>query len=221
MDVVTRECEHLVLHFHGPVCDMSAGLGADAVSQLREWLAGHGVVLPGPGSAAVSPYDVLRFILTDCPQLASLAEAELAAHEVRAAASARPAPGLRTLLHGPAQVTVVGNVCPAAVSAFLTRLYPRESDRIRLVVARRGADPAMLEPSPVPVLQAAQLLGVPPSACAVVASTPDDIRSGRQAGARVIGYARDPATLRLLTAAGAEAVTFSMTQLAGIACATR
>jgi beta-phosphoglucomutase-like phosphatase (HAD superfamily) len=221
MDVVTGECEHLVLHFHGPVCDMSAGLGADTASRLREWLAGHGGELPDADSGAVSPYDILRFVVADYPRLAGQAEAELAAHEVRAAASARPAAGLRTLLHGPAQVTIIGNICPAAVSAYLTRLYPRERERVRLVVARHGPDPAILEPTPVPVRQAAQLLEVPSAACAVVASTPADIRSARLAGARTIGYARDHATLRLLTAAGAEAVTFSITELAGSAHVTR
>jgi beta-phosphoglucomutase-like phosphatase (HAD superfamily) len=91
---------------------------------------------------------------------------------------------------------------------------------VRLVIARQGADPAILEPTPIPVLQAAQLLGVPPSACAVVASTPADIRSARLAGARAIGYARHPATRQRLTAAGAEAATDSITELAGSAYRT-
>ena len=72
-------------------------------------------------------------------------------------------------------------------------------------------------PPPIPVLQAAQLLGVPPSACAVVASAPADIRSARLAGARAVGYARDPAARQRLTAAGAEAATASITGLAGSA----
>jgi beta-phosphoglucomutase-like phosphatase (HAD superfamily) len=170
--------------------------------------------LPNPASAAISPYDLLRIILTACPELADRAEAQVAAHEVRAATVARPAAGIRTLLHGPAQVTIIGNACPAAISTYLARLYPRERDQVRLVIARHGADPAILEPAPVPVLQAAQLLAVPPSACALVASTPADIRSARLAGARAIGYARDPATRQHLTAAGAEAAAARITELA-------
>lgn len=162
-------------------------------------------------------YDILRFILTACPQLAGRAEAEVAAHEVRAAAVARPAVGIRSLLQGPAQVTIIGNVCPAAISTYLARLYPRERDRVRLVIARHGADPAILEPTPIPVLQAAQLLGVPPSACAVVASTPADIHSARLAGARAVGYACDPAIRQRLTAAGAEAATDYIVAIAGSA----
>jgi len=212
---VLSECEHLVLHFHGPVCDMAAWSGIDVTSQLRGLLAGHGLQLPHPASATISPYDILRFILTACPQLADRAEAEVAAYEVRAAAVARPAVGIRNLLQGPAQVSIIGNVCPAAISTYLARLYPRERDRVRLVIARLGADPAILEPTPIPVLQAAQLLGVPASACAVVASTPGDIRGARLAGARAIGYACDPATRQRLIAADAEAVTACITELAG------
>jgi phosphoglycolate phosphatase len=214
---VIGECEHLVLHFHGPVCDMPAWSGSDVISQLHGLLASHGVQLPHQAGAAVSPYDILRFTLTARPQLAGRAEAEVAAHEVRAVALVRPATGIRTLLHGPAQVTIIGNACPAAISAYLARLYPRERDRVRLVIARHGADPAILEPTPIPVLQAAQLLGVPPSACAVVASTAADIHSARLAGARAIGYARDPATRQRLTAAGAAAAIASITDLADIA----
>jgi hypothetical protein len=39
--------------------------------------------------------------------------------------------GIRTLLDGPAQVTIIGNVCPAAISTYPARLYPRERDRVR------------------------------------------------------------------------------------------
>jgi beta-phosphoglucomutase-like phosphatase (HAD superfamily) len=214
---VLSECEHLLLHFHGPVCDMPAWSGSDVTSQLHGLLAGHGVQLPPPAGAAISPYDILRFILTACPQLADRAEAQVAAYEVRAAAAARPAVGIRALLQGPAQVSIIGNACQAAIRSYLARLYPRERGRVRLVIARLGADPAILEPTSIPVLQAAQLLGVPPSACAVVASTPADIRSARLAGARAIGYACGPAARQRLTAAGAEAATASINELAGSA----
>lgn len=89
--------------------------------------------------------------------------------------------------------------------------------RVRLIIGRLGADPALLEPTPIPILQAARLLGVPPAACAVVASTPDSIRAARQAGARAIGYARTAAARDQLTAVGAAASTASMTELAGAA----
>lgn len=70
IDEVVGGCEHLVLHFHGPVCDMPAWSGSDVISQLHGLLASHGVQLPHPANATISPYDILRFILTACPQLA-------------------------------------------------------------------------------------------------------------------------------------------------------
>ena len=170
--------------------------------------------------AASDPYALLRFILAACPSLAARAEAEICQQEVRAAAAARPSHGIRNLLGGPASVSIIGDVCPAAIKGYLARLYPRQMGRVRLVIGRLGADPALLEPTPVPILQAAQLLGVPPAACAVVASTPDGIRAARQAGARAIGYACTAAAGDQLAAAGADASTASMTEFAGAVYST-
>jgi beta-phosphoglucomutase-like phosphatase (HAD superfamily) len=220
LDKVLSECEHLMLGFHGPVCDMSVCPTGDVISSLHRLLASHGVQPPGLASASTGLYDILRFILTACPGLAGPAEAQVAAHEIRAAATARPAVGVRTLLHGPAQVTIIGNACRPAIDTYLGRLYRRERGQIRLIIARQGADPAILEPTPIPVLQAAQLLGIPPPQCAVVASTPAEIHSAREAGAHAIGYAWEPATSQRLTAAGAEAVTVGITALAGSAYRT-
>jgi phosphoglycolate phosphatase len=211
------DCEHLLLHFRGPVCDLSV---TAVTGRLRDLLADQGVPLPQAVRAASDPYALLRFILAACPRLAARAEAEICQQEVLAAAAARPSPGIRTLLHGPASVSIIGDVCPAAIKGYLARLYPHQMGRVRLITGRLGADPALLEPTPIPILQAAQLLGVPPAACAVVASTPDGIRTARQAGARAIGYARTATARDQLTAAGADASTASMTEFAGAAYST-
>ena len=214
------DCEHLLLHFRGPVCDLSVRPVTAVTGRLRDLLAGQGVPLPQAVRAASDPYELLRFILAACPGLAALAEAEICQQEILAAAAARPSPGIRTLLDSPASVSIIGDVCPAAIQGYLARLYARQMDRVRLVIGRPDADPAWLEPTPIPILQAAHLLGVPPAACAVVASTPDGIRAARQAGARAIGYARTTAAGDQLTAAGADASTASMTGLAGAAYST-
>ena len=211
------DCEHLLLHFRGPVCDLSVRPVTAVTGRLRDLLAGQGVPLPPAVRAASDPYALLRFILAACPRLAARAEAEICQQEILAAAAARPSHGIRNLLDGPGSVSIIGDVCPAAITGYLARLYPHQMGQVRLIIGRLGADPALLEPTPVPVLQAAQLLGVPPAACAVVASTPDGIRAARQAGARAIGYARTAAARDQLTAAGAAASTDSMTQFAGAA----
>ena len=214
------DCEHLLLHFRGPVCDLSVRPVTAVTGRLRDLLAGQGVPLPPAVRAASDPYALLRFILAACPGLAARAEAEICQQEILAAAAARPSPGIRTLLDGPASVSIIGDVCPAAIKGYLARLYRHQMDRVRLIIGRLGADPALLEPTQVPILQAARLLGVPPAACAVVASTPDSIRAARQAGARAIGYACTAAARDQLTAAGADASTASMTGLAGAAYST-
>ena len=207
MEYALADCEHVLLHFRGPVCDLSVQPVTAVTGRLHDLLAGQGVPLPPAVRAASDPYALLRFILAACPALAARAEAEICQQEILAAAAARPSPGIRTLLDGPASVSIIGDVCPAAIKGYLARLYARKMDRVRLVIGRLGADPALLEPTPIPILQAAQLLGVPPAACAVVASTPDGIRTARQAGARAIGYARTAAATDQLTAAGAAAIT--------------
>jgi hypothetical protein len=214
------DCEHVLLHFRGPVCDLSIRPVTAVTGRLRDLLADQDVPLPPTVRAASDPYALLRFILAACARLAAQAEADICQQEILAAAAARPSYGIRTLLDGPASVSIIGEVCPPAIRGYLARLYPRQMDRIRLIIGRLGADPALLEPTPVPILQAAQLLGVPPAACAVVASTPDGIRAARRAGARAIGYARTTAVTDQLTAVGADASTASMAMFAGAAYTT-
>ena len=211
------DCEHVLLHFRGPVCDLSVRPVTAVTGQLRDLLDDQGVPLPLAVRADSDPYALLRFILADRPRLAARAETEICQQEILAAAAARPSRGIRNLLDGGASVSIIGDVCPAAITGYLTRLYPHQMGRVRLITGRLGADPVLLEPTPIPVLQAAQRLGAPPAACAVVASTPDGIRAARQAGARAIGYARTAAARDQLTAAGADASTASMTQFAGAA----
>ena len=141
------DCEHLLLHFRGPVCDLSV---TAVTGRLRDLLAGQGVPLPQAVRAASDPYALLRFILADCPRLAARAEAEICQQEVLAAAAARPSHGIRNLLDGPASVSIIGDVCPAAITGYLARLYPRQMGRVRLIIGRLGADPALLEPTPIP-----------------------------------------------------------------------
>jgi hypothetical protein len=102
LDDALADCEHLVLHFRGPVCDLSLRPVSAVTGRLRDLLASDGVLLPDPVRAAGDPYAILRFILAACPCLAGRAEAEISQREILAAAAARPSPGLRTLLGGPA-----------------------------------------------------------------------------------------------------------------------
>ena len=112
------------------------------------WLY-QGVPLPLPCARPATRIQPLRFILAACPGLADRAEAEICQQEILAAAAARPSPGIRTLLDGPASVSIIGDVCQAAINGYLARLYRRHMDRVRLIIGRLGADPALLEPTPI------------------------------------------------------------------------
>jgi len=151
--------------FRGPVCDLSVRPVTAVTGRLRDLLADQDIPLPRAVRAASNPYALLRLILAACPRLAAQAEAEICQYEILAAAAARPSAGIRTLLHGPASVSIIGDVCPAAIQGYLARLYRHQMDRVRLIIGRLGADPALLELTPIPISQAAQLLGVPPAAC--------------------------------------------------------
>ena len=119
------DCEHLLLHFRGPVCDLSVRPVTAVTGRLGDLLAGQGVTLPPAVRAASDPYALVRFILAACPGLAARAEAEICQQEILAAAAARPCPGMRNLLDGPASVSIIGDVCPAAIQGYLARLYRR------------------------------------------------------------------------------------------------
>ena len=138
----------MLLHFRGPVCDLSVRPVTAVTGQLRDLQADQGIPLPPDMRAASDPYALLRFILAACPGLAARAEAEICQQEILAAAAARPSPGFRSLLDGPAPVSIIGDVCPAAIKGYLARLYPRQMDRVRLITrtARRRPGPARSRP---------------------------------------------------------------------------
>ena len=212
LENVLADCEHVLLHFRGPVCDLSVRPVTAVTGRLRDLLAGQGVPLPRPYARPATRMRSCGSSWRIAPAWPPGPRPKSASRRSSPPRPPGPSRGIRNLLDGGASVSIIGEVCPAAITGYLTRLYPHQMGRVRLIIGRLGADPALLEPTPVPVLQAAQLLGVPPAACAVVASTPDGIRAARQAGARAIGYARTAAARAQLTAAGADASTASMTQ---------
>ena len=55
------DCEHLLLHFRGPVCDLSVRPVTAVTARLRDLLDGQGVPLPPAIRAASDPYALLRF----------------------------------------------------------------------------------------------------------------------------------------------------------------
>lgn len=75
-------------------------------------------------------------------------------------------------------------------------------DSFHAIVGGDAAD--RKKPAPDPVLRAAELLQAPVRACAVVGDTENDIRAGREAGARTVGVLWGYGTRRSLEDAGVE-----------------
>jgi hypothetical protein len=113
------DCQHLLLQFRGPVCDLSVRPVTAVTGRLRDLLADQGVPPPQAVRAASDPHELLRFIVAACPGLAAPAKGEICQQEILAVAAARPSPGIQTLLDGPVSVGIIGDVRPAAIKGYL------------------------------------------------------------------------------------------------------
>ena len=71
-----------------------------------------------------------------------------------------------------------------------------------------------MKPSPYLVERAAQAIGVPPTRCLLIGDQPTDIQAAHAVGAASIGYANKPGKYVDLAAAGADAITIQMDELA-------
>jgi len=72
------------------------------------------------------------------------------------------------------------------------------------------------KPHPMPVLAAAEALGIPVGACLMVGDTTVDIRSGKSAGAQTAGVLCGFGTRRELEARGADLILESTAELQGV-----
>lgn len=80
-----------------------------------------------------------------------------------------------------------------------------------------GSDDVTIhKPEPFPLLHAAGIMGVDPSACAYVGDSPHDMAAARSAGMHAIGAAWGVATLERLRAAGAEYEADSMSDVVAL-----
>ena len=86
-------------------------------------------------------------------------------------------------------------------------------DRVDLVVARTGPDPALLKPSPHLIEKAIAELAAAPAESALVGDSITDIYAAQLAGIATIGYANKPGKHDSFAAAGAAATITSLADL--------
>jgi len=106
---------------------------------------------------------------------------------------------------------IISATSPAATHAYLA--MHDLAGQLTVVAARTAPDPLILPPSPHFIGQTADALNAPSAECAVIGSSPNDIRAARAAGAPSIGYAKTPDDAERQVQAGASAFVYSMTDL--------
>ena len=201
----------ILLDFDGPVCAVFATIPDHTVAaKVRRILSAHSVDIPSHIQAEKDPLAVLRFTATiGCPELTTKVEDELCAAELAAVDGAKPTPNAREVIVAAYQagrpVAIVSNNSAAAIKRYLDA--HRLARYITAVIGRAYADPARMKPNPGPILHAVQAINAEPARCVLVGDSVSDIKGGRAAGVRTIGFANKPDKRLRLVEAGADAIT--------------
>jgi phosphoglycolate phosphatase len=215
LDILTRT-HHLLLDFDGPICDVYDGFpAANVAERLRSHLSDEAGQLPDDVVRSDDPLEVFAYAATISAELAVSIEAELAALEETAIATAKPAAYVHEVVaacrESGRSVAVVSNNSERAVNSYLTQ--HGLDDRIDLVVARTSHDVTLLKPSPHLIEKTLAALGTEPAACALVGDSTTDIEAARLVGVPSIGYANRPGKHASLAVVGADAIVSSLADL--------
>ena len=108
----------------------------------------------------------------------------------------------------------MSNNAEAAIDSFLHRHQLRHL--VQAVVARIPGQPELMKPHPSAVERALDLLDRPAHQSVLVGDSVTDIQVSRTTGIRSIGFAKTPIRGRELQAAGADAITDSVADLADL-----
>lgn len=212
-----RQANAVLLDFDGPVCSVFAGLPAPVVAaRLKELLVREGVQLPQDVEGLDDPLKVLRRTADIAPELVDKVETLLMASEVEAATCAELTSGVREFLQACAvagkPVAIVSNNSEPAIETFLA--LAGMGEWIAAVSGRPVGEPEQMKPHPQSTLRACVALGVEPAQAILIGDSDFDMHAARNAGTRSIAYANEPGKAERLTEAGADAVTYSMAELA-------
>lgn len=208
----------VLLDFDGPVCSIFAGYPAPQVAaELVDVLRRRGVDVPPALSSEPDPLEVLRHTgAAGDHSVTRAVEDALCEAERRAVETAAPTPYGREVIVAARQagmpVAAVSNNSAGAVTAYLAA--HRLAEHVSPVVGRAYAEPGRMKPNPEPILQAVRSLGEPAARCVLIGDSLSDIEGARAAGVAVIGYANRPAKVDAFRLAGADAVVFSMGEIA-------
>ncbi|WP_405389168.1 HAD hydrolase-like protein [Streptomyces sp. NBC_01102] len=215
---VLRPVKHVFFDFDGPVCSVFAGLPAPGVARrlyedLRPLLA------PGDpqGWATESdPLALLRHVADVRPDLAARADETLVRLETEAVALAGQTTGgesaIRACVESGRSAWIISNNAGDAIRAYLTG--HGLDDAIAGVFGRVPGDPTSMKPNPRLLFDALSAASAAPATCIFIGDAARDVEAGNAADVATIGYANKPGKEAALAAAGAVAVTDSMSAIA-------
>lgn len=208
----------VLFDFDGPVCSLFANYPArDIAISLRELLAARGYSVPD--DVPTDPMAILTWTAgLNRPALLIEVEEALCAAELRAAETAEPEPygheAIRAVAAAGRPIGVVSNNSGGAVTAYLTA--HGLVDLVATVVGRAFAEPALMKPSPEPILRAAAELGMQPGECVLIGDSTADVQAARTAGCRSISYANKPGKRERLAGHGTNVVIQDMSEIKAI-----
>lgn len=209
---------HVLLDFDGPVCAVFGGAitGIDAVERACRVLGAEAGRLPADVRDGADPLAVLRCAGLD---YRGAVETAITRAELEAITTAPLTPGAReaiaALVHSGFTVTIVSNNSAAAVDGYVDR--NGLGGQVTGIVARTFSDPKLLKPSPHLVELAVRARGVAAGACVLIGDSVSDVQAARTTGTASIGYANKHGKSIALSAAGADSIVTTMTEIADAA----
>lgn len=208
----------ILLDFDGPICGVFENYSAWRVAaQLRDMAEASGATIPEAIQSERDPLAVLSWSATVAdPSIASVVESTLIIEETKAVRTAQATPGVVEILRKADRLArplaVVSNNSSDAINVFLKQASL--DGYVWAVIGRRKGHPELMKPHPYAVLDAADEFSANPADCVFVGDSLSDIEAGRAAGVRTVGFANRAGKFEALIESGADAVTWSMQEIA-------
>ncbi|MCK9792909.1 HAD hydrolase-like protein [Isoptericola sp. 4D.3] len=202
----------VLLDFDGPVTPlMPAPLNMQIADAARAALARHGID-PDEMRETSDHLAIIRWAGAHAPDALPAVEAICTDAEVEAARTSQPTEGAHELItaldEAGVPIVIVTNNSADAASTYLDRFDL--AGRIRGIVGRPEGRPDLLKPDTHMVKKALRIARVEAGDATLVGDSVSDVQVAHAAGARSLGYAKNPRRGAELAAAGADALTETM-----------
>lgn len=205
----------VLLDFDGPVTPlMPAPLNMQTAGAARAALARHGIE-PDELRETSDHLAIIRWAGAHAPDALPDVEATCIAAEVEAARTSRPTAGAHELIaaldHTGVPVVIVTNNAARAARTYLDRFDL--AGRVRGIVGRPERRPDLMKPNTRMVEEALRDTGIMTAEVVLIGDAVSDVEVAHAAGARAIGFAKNPRRGDELRLAGADALAETISAL--------